>query len=219
MKILDVPQSGSQAGTTSSRNRYGQYRRTRATPVNPSSTFQQTVRARMQLNATEWRKLTALQRTGWDSLGASMIRTDSLGQVYSLTGAQAYASVNGNRLAAGDVVVSDAPALLTPDPVTVGAITLTAIACTAAFTPTPLGAGERLFLYASKQRSAGRAFEGDLRLLLVSSAAGTSPAAVFTPYVARFGTPVLGNRVFFSLVRYSAGFLSVPTVTSAVVSA
>lgn len=219
MKMLDVPQSGSLAAQTSSRNRYGQYRRTRAIPVNPKSIKQQAVRARMQTNAAAWRALTALQRSGWDSLGASMTRTDSLGQTYTLTGFQAYASVNNNNLAAGNAVVSAAPALLTPDQITFGAVTLTAIAGTIAFTPTPLGAGERAFLYVSKQRSAGRAYEGDLRLLSASAAALATPINFFSDYTARFGTPVLGNRVFFSLVRYSGGFVSVSQVTSAVVSA
>lgn len=219
MKILDVPQSGSLAGTTSSRNRFGQYRRTRAIPVNPSSSFQQAVRTRLQENSAAWRALTAEQRTGWDVLGAQMTRTDSLGQTYTLTGAQAYASVNNNRLAAGDAVISAAPALITPDPVTFGAITLTAAAHTVAYVETPLGAGERLFLYASKQRSAGRNYEGDLRLLQVSAAAAASPADIETAYNARFGLPVVGNRVFYSISRYSGGFLSTPSVTSAVVSA
>src|SRR5439155_109028 len=96
MKILDVPQSGSVAGVTSSRNRFGQYRRTRATPVNPNSTFQGAVRARLSVNSAAWRALTAAQRAGWNDLAASMTRTDSLGQTYSLTGFQSYCSVNNN---------------------------------------------------------------------------------------------------------------------------
>lgn len=218
MKILDVPQSGSLAGQTSSRNRYGQYRRTRAIPVNPSTELQQLARTRMQENAAAYRALTADQRNGWISLGLQMTRVDSLGQTYTLTGAQAYQSLNATRLAAGDAVISDAPALVTPDPVTIGAITLTAAAHTIAYTPTPLGAGERLFVYASPQRSAGRAFENDLRLVHVSAAAAATPADIEAEYNARFGTPVVGNRVFYSIARYSGGFVSVPNATSAVVS-
>jgi hypothetical protein len=217
MKILDVPQSGSLAGQTSSRNRYGQYRRTRATPVNPSSPAQQEARTRLQENSAAWRNLTVEQRTGWASLGASMTRQDSLGQTYTLTGLQAYASVNGNNLAAGNAVVADAPSLATPDPLTVGTITLTPAALTVAYSPTPLGADERVFVYASPQRSAGRAFEGDLRLIHVSAAAAASPANIASAYAARFGLPVEGNRIFFSISRYAGGFLSTPNVDSAVV--
>ncbi len=218
MKILDVPQSGSVAGVTSSRNRFGQYRRTRATPVNPNSTFQGAVRARLSVNSAAWRALTAAQRAGWSDLAASMTRTDSLGQSYNLTGFQAYCSVNNNNLAAGNAVVGDAPVLTTPSAITTATLTLTAAAFSVAYTPTPLGTGERLFTYTSLQRSAGRAFEHDLRLLAVSAAAAASPANIYAAYVARFGVPVVGNRIFVTLHRYSLGFLSGPLATSQVVA-
>lgn len=218
MKILDVPQSGSLAGQTSSRNRFGQYRRTRATPVNPNSTAQGSARARMATNAAAWRSLTDTQRSGWDSLGSMMTRTDSLGQSYTLGGFAAYCSINNNNLAAGNAIVDTAPGIVTPDALTTATITLTASAFSIAYTPTPLPAGERLFSFLSPQRSSGRAFEGDYRLIAVSAAAGASPADVFSAYQARLGTPVVGNRVFVYLQRYLTGFLSGPLVTSATVA-
>ena len=217
MKILDVPQSGSIAGQTSSRNRFGQYRRTRAIPVNPASTNQGTVRNRLSVNSAAWRALTDIQRAGWMDLGTSMTRTDSLGQSYSLTGFQAYGSVNNNNSAAGNALVSAAPALTTPSGLTTVVITLTAAALSIAYTSTPLAAGVRLFTYVSLQRSAGRNYEGDMRLLAVSAAAAASPANLFAAYQARFGTPIVGNRIFFSFSLYSGGFLSGPLMTSQVV--
>jgi len=218
MKLLDVPQSGSLAGTTSSRNRYGQYRRTRATPVNPNTSAQASARARLSTNAAAWRALTDLQRAGWESLGAEMSRTDSLGSTYTLNGFGAYCSVNANNLAAGNAAVSAAPSLITPSAPLTAVITLTAAAFSIAYTPTPLPAAQRLFVFASPQRSAGRAFENDYRLVLVSAAAAASPADPFTPYSARLGTPVVGNRVFMQLQIYAGGFLSGPLVTSAIVA-
>lgn len=147
-----------------------------------------------------------------------MTRTDSLGQTYTLTGFQAYCSVNGNNLAAGNAAVSDAPALTTPSAILTATITLTAAAFSIAYTPTPLGAGERLFTFVSPQRSAGRSFEADMRLLAVSAAAAASPANVFAAYVAKFGTPIVGNRIFVTLFRYLAGFQSGPLTTSQVVA-
>lgn len=218
MKFLGDPASGSQAGTTSSRNRYGQYKRTRATPVNPSSSFQATVRARLQQNADAWKALTATQREGWGALGAQMTRTDSLGQTYDLTGFQAYCSVNNNKLAAGDAVVADAPLFALPAPITTVTPTITSASNSIAWTVTPLAAGERIFISQSPMRSAGRAFESDFRLISVSAAAGTSPSNVLAAYQARFGTPVTGSRIFTSVQRYSNGFLSTPLVTSTVVA-
>jgi hypothetical protein len=218
MKILDVPQSGSQAGVTSSRNRFGQYRRTRATPVNPNSTAQGAVRARMAANAAAWRALTSNQRAGWTDLGLSMTRTDALGQAYTLTGFMAYCSVNNNNVAAGNATVSAAPGLVTPSALLTATITLTAAAFSIAYTATPLVAGEKLFTFVSPQRSAGRAFEGDFRLLAVSAAAAASPADVFAAYSAKFGVPVVGNRIFVALKTYLTGFQSGPLNTSAVVA-
>ena len=114
MKILKAPQSGSIAGTTAGRNRFGQYERSRAIPVNPNSSAQGLVRARMSANSAAYRALTSAQRAGWAGLGNSMVRTDSLGQTYTLQGNQAYASVNNNRLMSTLAVVTDAPALVTP---------------------------------------------------------------------------------------------------------
>lgn len=218
MKILDVPQSGSVAGTTSSRNRFGQYRRTRATPVNPASTAQGLVRARMSANAAAWRTLTDAQRAGWASLGAGMSRTDSLGQTYTLDGFQAFCSVNNNKALAGDASVTDAPELVTPSTILTATVTLTAVAFSIAYTPTPMPAATRLVVYASPQRSAGRAFEADIRYLQITAAAAASPVNALAAYTAKFGVPVTGNRVFLSLVSYSGGFLSGPLTTSKVVA-
>lgn len=218
MKMLDVPQSGSVAGVTSSRNRNGQYRRTRATPVNPNSTAQGAVRNRLSVNSAAWRMLTSAQRSGWADLALSMTRTDSLGQSSTLTGFQAYVSVNNNNLAAGNAVVSDAPAIVTPVGLLTTTLTLTAAAVSLAYTTTPLAAGARLFTYCSPQRSAGRGYESDYRLLAVSAAAAASPANLLAAFTAKFGLPVVGNRVFWRCRTYTGGFLSGPLDFSQVVA-
>lgn len=218
MKVLVPPQSGSVAGQTASRNRFGQYLRTRAIPVNPASTAQGLARSRFSVAAAAWRALTDAERAGWKDLGLSMTRTDSLGTTYNLEGIQAYVSVNASNAAAGNAQVADAPALVTPAGLLTATITLTAAVFSIAFTATPLGAGARLLAFASPQRSAGRSFESDFRLVGVSAAAGASPLNVFAAYVAKFGVPIAGNRIFLSLQVYTAGFLSGPLYTSAVVA-
>ena len=219
MKILDVPQSGSAAGMTSSRNRFGQYRRTRATPVNPRSNNQGATRSRMSANAALWRTLTGAQRAGWMDLGLSMVRSDALGQSYTLTGFQAFCSVNNKLASAGAAGVTAAPALITPTALLTGTLTATTATLSLAFTTTPLGAGVKLQVFASPQRSAGRAFEGDFRQLFVSAAAAASPSDLFAAYSAKFGAPVLGNRIFVSAVTTIGGFQSGAFITSAVVTA
>ncbi len=218
MKILDYPRSGSYQGVTSSRNRNGQYVRSRAVPVNPGTTFQQSVRSRLSLNAEAWRALTGTQRDGWTALGLYFTRTDSLGQTYNLTGFQAYCSVNNNRLAAGDAVISDAGVYTPPAPLASITPTITSSSYSVAYTATPLPASTRAFISASPQRSAGRTYEGDFRLMSVTAAAAASPANILAAYQARFGNPVTGARIFTSIQTYFAGYLSTPIITSTIVA-
>lgn len=218
MKYLGSPQSGSAAGSTASRNRFGQYIRTRAIPVQPSTPAQLNQRARQSANAAAWRDLTDGQRAGWLSLGAQMLRTDSLGQTYDLNGFLAYCSVNNVNLDSGESAVSDAPALITPGTLDTATITLTAAAFSIAYTATPLAAGVRLYIFCSPQRSAGRQFEGDYRLIAVTAAAAASPANILAAYTAKFGVPVVGNRIFISLELEEGGFKGSPFNVSQLVA-
>ena len=210
MKYLGPPQSGSAAGSTASRNRFGQYLRTRASPVQPRTPAQLNQRARMTTNAAAYRALTDAQRAGWLSLGESITRTDSLGQSYTLNAFMAYCSVNNNKLDAGDAAVADAPAIVTPPDLLTVTVTLTNAAFSIAYTATPLATGVRLFIFASPQRSAGISFEADYRLISVTAAAAASPANVLAAYTAKFGVPVTGNKIFLKLETYKGGFKGSP---------
>ena len=218
MKILDVPRSGSYQGITSSRNRFGQYVRTRATPVNPASEAQLAIRADFGGNASAWRALTPTQQAGWASLGEQIVRTDSLGQAYTLTGFAAFISVNTARLSVGDSVLDDAPFLAPPEALTSISASIGPASASVTFTPTPLTAEERAIILVSPQRSAGRMYEGDLRVLLATTTAGASPVDILSAYSARFGTPVVGAKIFVGGQKYNNGFLSPMLMTSAIVA-
>lgn len=219
MKMLDVPQSGSIAGVTSSKNRYGQYKRTRAIPVNPNTDAQGVVRARFANNSATWRTLTDAQRAGWESLGAAIQRTDPLGQTYTLNGQGAFMMVNNNLLDATEAVVAAAPSVVTPGSLLTTTITSAAGTLSVAYTATPLATGVKLFVYASPMRSVGRSYNSDYRLIHVSAAAAASPANILAAYTARFGAPVVGQKIFFSFQLHKGGFLGGPTLTSHVVVA
>lgn len=218
MKYLGDPSSGSYQGVTHSRNRFGQYVRTRASPVQPRTPAQLNQRARMTTNAAAWRALSDSQRAGWLSLGLNISRTDALGQTYTMNGFMGYCSVNNNKLDAGDAAVADAPTIVTPADLLTATITLTAAALSIAYTATPLAANNRLFIWVSPQRSAGVKFNGDYRLLSVTAAAAASPSNSLAAYTAKFGVPIVGNRIFFSLETYQGGFKGSPFNVSQVVA-
>ena len=218
MKILDVPRSGSYQGITSSRNRNGQYVRSRVMPVNRRTAQQIAVRTHQTTNAAAWRSLTSTQRAGWESLGAGMQRSDRLGQSYTLTGIQAHNSINNVLALASTTLLADAPAMLTPAGIATCTPTISHTVFSVAWTVTPAPAGVKVILRASPQRSPGRNFEADFRVITVTAAAAASPTDLFALYSARFGTPVVGNKIFVSIATTISGFESVSLVVAAIVA-
>jgi hypothetical protein len=96
-----------------------------------------------------------------------------------------------------------------------------AIALTVAYTATPLAAGVKLAVYATKPLSAGvvRPSPKQFQLLAVTAAAAVSPVNVLSAYTAKYGALVSGQKIFFRTVAISAsGIASAPFDSSAVVA-
>lgn len=179
-------------------------------PVNPNSIKQQVVRSRLSSNSAAWRNLTDAQRAGWKTLGEQMQRVDALGQAHTLNGFQAFLSVNNNKLAAGQVIITDATDVVTPPDLLTVVATLTNAAFSVAYTATPLAAGCQLMSYISPPLSPGRSFNKNYRLLAVSAAAAASPANLLAAFTAAFGAPITGMRVFMRFCVQQGGFVGQP---------
>lgn len=217
MKYLGAPSSGSYQGITFSRNRNGQYQRSRAVPVQPRTVAQLRQRAQLSANSAAWRTLAPYQLAAWSSLGLMMTRTDSLGSSYNLTGAQAYGSVNTILTTYGQSPVPDAPLLATPSAVT--GITITAVASPAALTVATTGEPGTGFIsfWASPPQSAGRIFAAK-PVLLLTAAVGGSPYNILTAWNARWGTLVAGQRIAIVVKTMLDGFESVPNSAAVICS-
>lgn len=90
-----------------------------------------------------------------------------------------------------------------------------------AYTPTPLGAAEKLAIFASPQVSPGINFlpASRYKLLTVTAAAAASPANVLAAYEARFGAMISGQKIFFRLVVINSdGFASPVKQTSVIIA-
>lgn len=213
--------SGKSGSTVASRNRYGSYLRTKVNPVQPNTPAQTLARNRLALLATQYRTLSESQRLGWTNLGSQIVRYDSLGNAYDLTGEQAYVMVNANRLRTGTLVTANAPAL--DGPPEIEAVTVlaevTPLTLTVAFTPAPLPANSRVLIYATPPVSAGINFfgtaqplarrgKGLYKLITASNAAATSPIDILVPYTNRVGPFVAGQKISVMLLPLSANFLS-----------
>lgn len=105
-----VQMSGSIAGDTFARNRYGNYVRARTKPVNPRSAKQVLVRSIIQTLTARWSQtLSAAQRTAWNLYGSSVAMKNRLGESVFLTGFNHYIRSNHwfNRM--GRTLVDDGP--------------------------------------------------------------------------------------------------------------
>lgn len=118
MKFLPGPAiaqaSGSVGGQTFSRNRSGAYIRTRAIPVNPSSSRQSTVRAIFSTLVNAWNNLLSqAERDGWNLYASNIIVKDKLGQDITWTGMNHFVRSNSVVLAGGEGRVDVAPSIFT----------------------------------------------------------------------------------------------------------
>lgn len=105
-----VQMTGSIAGSTFARNRYGNYARARTKPTNPNTPGQQAVRNALSQLTTRWAQtLTAVQRTAWNLYGSSVSMKNRLGEAVFLTGFNHYIRSNTFRLVGGYATVDDGP--------------------------------------------------------------------------------------------------------------
>ena len=116
-----VQMSGSIAGTTFARNRFGNYSRARTKPVNPRTDRQTNIRAVMADLAEEWHDtLSAMQRTAWNDYAAAIAMTNRLGETIHITGFNHFIRSNSVRAYCSNIgQVNAGPiiqALPDPDP-------------------------------------------------------------------------------------------------------
>jgi len=217
MKKLDVPQSGSAADVVASRNRFGQYNRTRATPIQPRTDRQNLIRGFMSDASGAWRDLTDAVRAAWNSYGSTTPSVDSLGQTVYPTGHQRFV---GLYVALANVGLTVPPSVPTIPPEAPPAVTGLTILNdgTAELTVSPVASSTKvLVIEASPPVSAGVSFNGDYRFVTKLTVTTLGVAPFGTPLTAKFGLIPTGRRVFIRAYWVTAaGGKSQPTTQSAI---
>lgn len=194
--------SRSAGSTTAAHNRYGAYLRNRVIPTNPATSAQTAVRSALATISAAWRSLTSAQRAEWEAIAPSLVRTDSLGENYTLNGFAAYMSCWRNLVSVGSSGIASPVAYVPPASIATATITSEDTpTLSIAYTVTPLATGVKLMVFATRGVSPGKNFlpNGEYKLIFVSAAAAASPANVLSAYQAVFGTPVVGEKIFFKL--------------------
>jgi hypothetical protein len=209
--------SGSESEKTASRNRFGQYLRKRATPVQPRTARQIAARERLATLSAAWSTLSDAQRAQWDVYAASHPRTDSLGSTITLTGHQMFVGFNCALLNAGLNTIVVPPA--GPDPEAPNLYFTSSHASSLDLNGFSLTLGQVGVISVSPPVSAGRNFNGDYRFLVAVPGAPT-PVTVVTlagAMEAKFGAVPAGKKIFVEAYVVSQNGWSAVSRTSTVI--
>lgn len=108
-----IQMSGSMAGNTFARNRFGNYLRARTKPVNPNSDRQLAARAILSAITEAWHEnLSDAQRITWNTYAAAISWLNRLGETVNLTGFNHFVRSNTARLHVGAALILDGPTTL-----------------------------------------------------------------------------------------------------------
>src|ERR1700677_622431 len=214
MKVLTVPSSGSQAGTTASHNRCGQYTRNRRAPVQPIGNGRRAViRAAFGASSNGFSALSNAQIAAWNGYASAHPITDSLGQSVTLTGHMMFVSINTQLQNVGQAINPTPPVSATVSPLVVGQsyIENAARAIQLVTTADPLA---WCLVAASQPVSAGVSFMKTFTQLGVIAPTGIG-FDFGGSYSAQFGVPAIGQRVFFRLTPVNTyGVAGAPSIVS-----
>lgn len=198
-----VGMAGKIGGTVFARNRYGQYARGWAKPVNPKTDRQTGARARIGMLGAAWAlELTSEQRAGWNLYAANVAMKNRLGETMNISGFNQFCRTNGVLLAIDEDRIDDAPGIFTlaeQDPSIVAGIDLVNQKIDLTFNPDAEWVSEDgAFMTVSVGRPVNENVEffgGPFRLADKiegsSTAAPTSPQSIDSPWPLQ-----AGQRVF-----------------------
>ena len=212
---------GKLGGHVASRNRAGAYFRTKVTPVNPDTSFQQAVRSLLTSLSQSWRDLTNDERSAWNASVSDFAKTDVFGDIRNPTGFNLYIRLNANidTVGGSTIDIPPLPGAVTATEATAAVFNLTGNISTIAFTPT-VPAGEAVIVRATPGLSPGISFvKSEYRIIEILAAAATSPADIDASYIAKFGAPVEGSKIFVTLetVNITTGQKSVDSHVDTIV--
>lgn len=189
---------GSVGGTTFTRTRYGAIMRVRTKPVVSGTSWAQNAKGRFTTGTQSWQGLTAAQKMSWNEWCQTNPVTGSLGEKQVLTGHVAYVGSHVRAAILGETPLTTPP--IDPSPVGLASLVLSGDIGIGtfglAFTATPLGATELLWIRAAVCDSSGIVYVKNLlKHCGQSAAAQASPFDCQVLVEARIGTLVAGQTL------------------------
>ena len=193
---------GKLGGQVFSKNRAGSYVRTKTTPVNPQTEAQMASRQLLGSLSAGWSSLSASAITAWNEAVNNWKSTDVFGDIKVPTGKNLYTALNKNSLGAGGSAISLPPEKLELDTLPVTGVDVEIGAGDIDLGVVNVPASHILQVWASGAVTDGTSYvKNKLRVIGNYPAGAIDQSQIFSDYVSKFGTPVLGQRIYFA-TRY-----------------
>lgn len=222
---LVVDGRGKIGGHVASKNRAGAYLRTKVTPVNGQTSYQNAIRNRFTTLAQAWRGLTEAQRDAWNAAVSDYSRTDIFGDLKQPTGSNLYQRLNNNLVTIGETAILNPPLPSAVGEVVAESLTAKDGTVAQALSLVLTGnvpAGTSVKVMATAPISAGRSFvKSQYRLIGILDPAATTPVNLLSDYQAKFGsTGSAGQKIFVKVtaVNNVTGQEGTPSQVSAIVT-
>ena len=218
MRELSNPQSGTLGTTVSLKTRYGQVRRQYVKPKNPRTPAQVRIRSNLGRVSARWRTLTEEQRAAWTISAKAAHTGRRLGQSSTLTGCQFFIKINCARAAVGLSQLVEPPATPEFGANPLGALVITNTGGTIALKLKVSGApASEVVVLGVAPRSAGVSYAWNFVALGLLPAPSRGLSDITDIYIARFGVPNVGTRVFIRTRQQINGWEDAPKQTNAIV--
>lgn len=194
---LVVDGRGKLGGHVAAQNGGGSYLRTKVTPSNPQSTYQTGVRNLFGSISASWSGLSEDERKAWNAAVDSWKTTNIFGDLKKPSGKALFQRLNQQAQVVGYNAMDTPPEKVDLPDSNVTAITMGIGATSITATGLYSGTDATVQVFASGPVSAGTSFvKNKMRVIGNSGGAAYVPGDAYTDYVAKFGAPVAGEKVF-----------------------
>ncbi|MCX6927965.1 MAG: hypothetical protein NT154_32865 [Verrucomicrobia bacterium] len=218
MKELDVPKSGKRANSVSYRTRFGQITRQLVVPHDPRTAVQVSRRAAFGRARFLWGKLDDVQRAAWNDTASGARFRPGLNPSGSLSGYLLFVKINCNLAAIGSPMVSDPPELPLFGANPVGPLIITNIRGEISIKLRVFGKPtQQIIVLGVKPCSQGITYVDHFTILGLAPNSVRGVIDITALYVAKYGVPRPGMRVFIRTMQQINGWQELPKQISAIV--
>lgn len=215
-----VDASGKLGGQVFSKNRGGAYIRTKATPLNPQTTAQMTIRGIFASISSSWSRLSEAGRQSFNNLVSSYARTDIFGDLRNPSGKNLFQRLNQN------LVISGQPQITTcVQPTEVPFANIVSVSISAGTRVMNVFSdgdttGSKVVVWATPPLSAGTSFvKNKLRQIAVLDGGQAIVENVYNDYISKFGSFEDSDNIYFGVRVINANGQASPLETIKAVQA